>query len=78
MEDKGQCRRQMLLDAANHLQSAIDLLDGAAAPGQIAAHVDLALHRLNTVATRTDPADQQDVDILGEGYREAQASSLQR
>jgi hypothetical protein len=39
-------RRRMLVDAFNHLQSAIDLLDQAAAPGNIAAHVDLALHQL--------------------------------
>lgn len=39
-------RRQMLADAFNHIQSAIELLDQAGAAGQIAAHLDLALHQL--------------------------------
>jgi hypothetical protein len=30
----------------NHLHSAIDLLDQADAPEQIAAHADLAMHQL--------------------------------
>jgi hypothetical protein len=46
MTNKTSSRQQMLTDAANHLQAAMDLLDGAGAPGHIAAHVDLALHQL--------------------------------
>lgn len=36
----------MLATALEHLQTAIELLDEAEAPGQIAAHVDLAAHQL--------------------------------
>jgi len=32
--------------ALNYLKSALDLLDASTAPGDIAAHVDLARHRL--------------------------------
>lgn len=32
--------------ALTHLKSAIDVLDLSAAPGDIAAHVDLARHKL--------------------------------
>lgn len=39
----------MLTDALNLLQSALDLLDEAAAPAQIGAHVDLALHQLGSL-----------------------------
>jgi hypothetical protein len=37
---------QLHLDALKQLQSAIELLDRANAPGHIAAHVDLAMHQL--------------------------------
>lgn len=37
---------QMLRDAVTHLRLAIELLDCACAPGQIAAHVDLGLNQL--------------------------------
>lgn len=36
----------MMKSALQHLQAAIELLDQAEAPGQIAAHVDLAMHQL--------------------------------
>ncbi len=42
----GTSRQEMLCDAANHLQSALDLLDGAEAPAHIGARVDLAAHQL--------------------------------
>lgn len=35
-------RQELLARALHQLRSAIELLDHAAAPGQIAAHVDLA------------------------------------
>lgn len=38
---------QMMSDALDHLQAAIELLDRADAPGQIAAQVDLAFHQLD-------------------------------
>ena len=39
-------RDQMLRDALNYLQAALDLLDLASAPPHIGAHVDLATHEL--------------------------------
>lgn len=41
----------MLHDALDHLRLALDLLDGAAAPPQIGAHVDLAIHQLGSIVT---------------------------
>jgi hypothetical protein len=38
--------REMLREAADHLQSALGLLDCAEAPAHIGAHVDLAIHQL--------------------------------
>ena len=46
VKDSAETRQQMLTDAFNHLQSAIDLLDTADAPGHIAAHADLAARQL--------------------------------
>jgi len=37
----------MLAEAFNHVQAAIALLDRAAAPGNIAAHLDLAANQLH-------------------------------
>ncbi len=39
-------KQQLLIDALDHLRQAIDLLDLAAAPGHIAAHIDLALNQV--------------------------------
>ena len=44
-DDNG-ARQTMMNAALQHLQKAIELLDQADAPGQIAAHVDLAVHQL--------------------------------
>ncbi len=41
-------REQMLRDALDHLQAALNLLDLAPAPPHIGAHVDLATHELGT------------------------------
>ena len=38
--------QDMLRQAANHLQLALDLLDCAEAPAHIGAHVDLAVNQL--------------------------------
>ena len=46
MPKTNQSIRPLLVQAFDHLQAAIELLDRAAAPGQIAAHVDLAVHQL--------------------------------
>lgn len=44
--------RGSLYEALEHLQAAMDLLDLSGAPGQIAAHVDLAVHQLREVIDR--------------------------
>jgi hypothetical protein len=57
-ETSGQ--QDLLTDALRHLQSALDLLDEAAAPAQIGAHVDLAIHQLGSLLAegRVTPAEQ--------------------
>lgn len=53
----------MLLEALDLLQAALALLDQAAAPAQIGAHVDLAIHQLgSTVATAAKAAGAADID----------------
>ena len=42
-------REKILNDALKYLQSGLDLLDEACAPGHIGAYVDLALHELAAV-----------------------------
>jgi hypothetical protein len=49
-------RQQMLADAFHHLQSAIELLDRADAPGNIAANLDLARHQLQSELSREQRA----------------------
>lgn len=49
MKSETNGQQAMLTDALNLLQSALDLLDEAAAPAQIGAHVDLALHQLGSL-----------------------------
>lgn len=39
-------RQQLLLQAIHELESALALLDRAAAPAHVGAHVDLAIHQL--------------------------------
>jgi hypothetical protein len=73
-ENKSVGREQMLRDAANHLQSAIDLLDGAAAPGHIAAHVDLGLQQLKDVISMAPRAGSHRPDANDRDYRTAQTS----
>lgn len=52
-------KTQMLIDAARYLQAAIEKLDDAGAPGQIAAHLDLALHQLTDVLSDANIATLQ-------------------
>lgn len=40
-------QHHLMLEALSHLESALEILDRAAAPGQIGAHVDLAIHDLS-------------------------------
>lgn len=40
-------QHHLMLEALSHLESALELLDRASAPGQIGAHVDLAIHDLS-------------------------------
>ena len=46
MNNQKRPARAMLLEALGQLQSALELLDRAEAPGHIAANVDLALNQL--------------------------------
>ena len=39
-------QQRLLRNALDLLQAALDVLDDAAAPAQIGAHVDLAVHQL--------------------------------
>jgi hypothetical protein len=64
----------MLLDAADHLQSAIDLLDAAAAPGHIAAHADLGLQQLKDIIATAPRAMDACPDPIGEAPRSARTS----
>jgi hypothetical protein len=58
MDDETQeITRQMLRHALRHIRSGLDLLDRARAPGQIGAHVDLAVHLLE----RTLSSDLEDL-----------------
>lgn len=56
-------QHNLMLEALSHLEGALVLLDRAAAPGQIGAHVDLAIHDLSAVvdaAPRVGLLDQID------------------
>jgi hypothetical protein len=48
MEKSNPDRGDVMASAAGHLQAALQLLDFAEAPAQIAAHIDLALHQLQS------------------------------
>lgn len=50
--DHRSARAQLYSEALDRLQSAIEMLDRANAPGHIAAHVDLAMHQLQDVIDR--------------------------
>jgi hypothetical protein len=58
-------RTDLMTAALDLMRRAIDLLDQAEAPGQIAAHVDLAVHQLADAIADTprpkmvEPADPQ-------------------
>jgi hypothetical protein len=73
-EDKNLGRQQMLCDAADYLQSAIDLLDGAAAPGHIAAHVDLGLQQLKDIISIAKGTGSNGPGANDQGYQTAQTS----
>lgn len=50
MEQEQTGLQRMLIEALDHLHAALDLLDRAAAPAHIGAHVDLAIHQLGAAA----------------------------
>ena len=60
MVDKSAAGDELLGQALDQLKLALNLLDGAQAPGQIAAHVDLAIHQLRDAiegrSTSQEPA----------------------
>jgi hypothetical protein len=49
---QAESRELMLNGAAEHLRSALQLLDMAEAPAQVGAHVDLAIHQLEAELLR--------------------------
>jgi hypothetical protein len=51
---------QLYSEALLRLQSGIELLDQANAPGHIAAHVDLAMHQLRQVMDSELPGECAD------------------
>lgn len=53
MSDNADPKQKLLAAALMHLRSAMELLDRAAAPGHIAAHVDLAANQLEDALART-------------------------
>ena len=55
--------RQLLHEALQHLQSALDLLDRSSVAAHIGAHVDLAVHQLHeTIYGGARNGDQTDVN----------------
>lgn len=50
---------QQLSRALKELKRAIELLDRASAPTQIAAHVDLAVHQLRDLISTPNQRDDQ-------------------
>lgn len=46
MTNSQRTERQLLIEAAEHLRFAIELLDRTSADGHIAAHADLALNQV--------------------------------
>jgi hypothetical protein len=60
---------ELLIEAANHLRLAIQLLDRASAPGHIAANADLALHQVeNLIPARAMSRTAPDLSLgLGSG-----------
>jgi hypothetical protein len=49
--------QQLMRDALNLMTRALDLLDRAAAPANVGAHLDLAIHQLaNSVGASPDEA----------------------
>lgn len=54
---------QAVIDALKHLEAALELLDGANAPAQIGAHVDLAICQLrDAFALRPERPDIAQAD----------------
>lgn len=50
--------QQILQQALDQLQSALDLLDSGSAPPHIAAHVDLALNQLEAYLEKAFPPSE--------------------
>jgi hypothetical protein len=59
MDPKPETARSLLDAALQQLQSAIALLDRAGAPGQIAAHVDLAANQLADAIEAADRSSRR-------------------
>ena len=55
-------RLKMLAEACSHIENAMDLLDAADAPGNIAAHLDLALNQLEDALSEVGSAEARRSD----------------
>lgn len=69
MSDDDNSRQNLLASALFHLHSAIELLDLAGAPGQIAAHVDLAANQLEGLLPARMSGAFTRVNEIGEGSK---------
>ena len=57
MTNRSEADQAVLVDASDHLRTAIELLDRVSAPGHIAAHADLALNLLeNLIRGAAEPS----------------------
>lgn len=69
-------RQQMLVDALNHIQAALELLDRATAPGNIGANLDLSLHQLKAELGEDLPQLPRTLDVVDRDSEEVWTSSL--
>ncbi|HJR82851.1 MAG TPA: hypothetical protein VJ775_02885 [Sphingomicrobium sp.] len=59
MTDTGESKQELLKKALQHLESGLDFLDDARAPGDIGAHVDLAGHKLKSAIAAAAEASER-------------------
>lgn len=67
MSDYDVSKHELLANALKHMRTAIEMLDLAAAPGHLAAHVDLAASQLEELLTRKASPALKRVNENGDG-----------
>ena len=65
--------RARLGEALIRMRRALELLDRAAAPGQVGATLDLAIGRLELILVRDDECQARLETLIAEAEREARA-----